>query len=462
MLVVCALNLPGAAAAQAPVRHAGRWLTDRAGRVLVLHGVNLTAKRPPYLPSRMGFGADDARWLADQGFSVVRLGFIPAGVVPTGPGAYDDAYLDAFADTVRTLADAGLLVVVDAHQDYFTESTGGEGFPGWMITRRALLPPSLGVGRPDAPPFDGFWADDRGVQRAFAAMWAHVATRLRDVPGILGYDLLNEPFPGSRETECAALDGCPDFDRGVLAPFYRRVIAAIRAVDPDRLLLYEPHVIANQGAASSIGPLGDDHLVFAPHLYCSERPGAPPCTVRRPRAFDNAERQAAAGGDALFLGEFGATDDAAAIGRDVALADARMVSWTQWAYFNEDPCCARPHEGLIRDIARPPGGANVKEEKLAELARPYPRVVAGTPAGWSWDRGARVFTATWSTARVGGGRFGVHGVSELVLPPAAFPGRFTVRVRGGRVRGAATARRLRVIARRGARTVRVTVRAAGR
>ncbi len=454
MLVVVLLVPISGTVQAAEIGHSGRWLTDATGRALVLHGVNLTAKRPPYLPSRIGFDADDARWLAAQGFSVVRLGFIPAGVMPAAPALYDSAYLDDYIATVRTLSNAGLLVIVDAHQDYFTESTGGEGFPPWMVMRQPLLP----LGARHAAPFDGFWANVRGVQDHFAAMWAHVAARLRDVPGVLGYDLLNEPFPGSREQECAQLGGCPRFDRDVLTRFYRRVIAAIRTVDPDRLVLYEPQIIANQGAATAIGPLGDAHAVFAPHLYCSPVAGRPDCTTRERQAFDHAERQAARAGDGLFLGEFGATDDERLIARVVSRADARMVSWTHWAYWNQDPFAARPHEGLVRTLSQPPGGANVKEEKLAALARPYPRATAGTPLGWEWDRAQRRFEVRWSTARVdGGGRFGRKAQTELVLPPAAFPGRFRVVVNGGKVVGSKRARRLRVAATRNAQTVTVAV-----
>jgi endoglycosylceramidase len=454
-VVVCLLGVPRIAAAQAgEIGHTGRWLTDASGRALVLHGVNLTAKRPPYLPSRIGFDTDDARWLAAQGFSVVRLGFIPAGVAPTGPGAFDEAYLDDYVGTVRTLASAGLLVIVDAHQDYYTESAGGEGFPGWMVTRQPLLP----VGPSQAAAFDGFWANDRGVQTQFAALWAHVAARLRGVPGVLGYDLLNEPFPGTREQECARSGGCPRFDRDVLTPFYRRVIAAIRTVEPDRLVLYEPQIIANQGAATAIGPLGDTRAVFAPHLYCSPVVGRPSCTTREQQALDAAERQAARGGDAMFLGEFGATDDTRLIARVVGRADNRMLSWTHWAYFNQDPFAERPHEGLVRTLSQPPGGDNVKAEKLAELARPYPRATAGTPLGWTWDPARRAFEVRWSTARVaGGGRFSSKGQTELVLPPAAFPGRFRVVVNGGKVTGSKRSRRLRVVAKRGVATVTVAV-----
>ena len=46
-----------AAAAKGPLGHAGRWITDRRGRVVILHGFNMVYKVPPYAPDRIGFGA---------------------------------------------------------------------------------------------------------------------------------------------------------------------------------------------------------------------------------------------------------------------------------------------------------------------------------------------------------------------------------------------------------------------
>ena len=70
----------------------GQWIVDGSGRVLVLHGLNMVYKRAPYAPDHVGFGRDDARFLARQGFTTVRLGLIWKAVEPQ-PGVYDDAYL---------------------------------------------------------------------------------------------------------------------------------------------------------------------------------------------------------------------------------------------------------------------------------------------------------------------------------------------------------------------------------
>src|SRR4051812_5166970 len=85
----------------APLGHAGRWITDAGGRVVILHGLNMVYKKAPYTPSTTGFGADDAAFLHENGFNTVRLGLIYAGVEPS-PGSYDDAYINDLASTEQT------------------------------------------------------------------------------------------------------------------------------------------------------------------------------------------------------------------------------------------------------------------------------------------------------------------------------------------------------------------------
>src|SRR5918992_5759243 len=63
-----------AASPTPPLSHEGRWITDGDGRVVILHGVNMVNKRPPYHPAAVGFDAPDARFLGRHGFNNVRLG----------------------------------------------------------------------------------------------------------------------------------------------------------------------------------------------------------------------------------------------------------------------------------------------------------------------------------------------------------------------------------------------------
>src|SRR5690349_1576097 len=91
-----------ASSAGEPLGHAGRWITDASGRVIILHGVNMVNKFPPYDPASTGFGADDVALLQREGVSVVRVGVLYAGVEPA-PGQIDDNYLDSIQSTVALL-----------------------------------------------------------------------------------------------------------------------------------------------------------------------------------------------------------------------------------------------------------------------------------------------------------------------------------------------------------------------
>ena len=79
--------------------HAGRFLTDPAGQVVILHGLNMVSKVAPYEPAAVGFGIQAARSLAANGFDVVRLGVIYAGVEPE-PGGFSASYIASIRQTV--------------------------------------------------------------------------------------------------------------------------------------------------------------------------------------------------------------------------------------------------------------------------------------------------------------------------------------------------------------------------
>jgi endoglycosylceramidase len=49
---------------------------------VILRGVNMVAKLPPYDPAVLGFSDDDAAFLASEGFNTVRLGIIYKGLEP--------------------------------------------------------------------------------------------------------------------------------------------------------------------------------------------------------------------------------------------------------------------------------------------------------------------------------------------------------------------------------------------
>src|SRR5687768_9679328 len=111
-LLFCAFASSAAAAPSEPLGHAGRWITDADGKVVILHGFNTVPFNESTLPLHMGMGPDNAEWLAANGFNTIRLGLYYARVEPQ-PGVFDDSYLDDYLRVQGELADKGIFTLVD-------------------------------------------------------------------------------------------------------------------------------------------------------------------------------------------------------------------------------------------------------------------------------------------------------------------------------------------------------------
>jgi endoglycosylceramidase len=438
------------------ISHSGRWLTDSSGRVVIVHGFNLVAKTPPYEPAATGFGDDDAAFLAAHGFNVVRLGVIFAGLEPT-PGHFDARYLASIDGTVRTLARHGIYSLLDFHQDMYNEKYQGEGLPSWMAEDNGLpAQPRLGFPADQvAMPalnraYDNFWAnspgpDGKGLQDWYTEGLAHVAAHFRADSGVLGYDIFNEPWPGSAWPSCLPPFGCHGFDGGALASFTRRATKAIHAVDPRHLVFYEPDSLANEAAPTFIGSPGDSRSGESFHVYCAATvgiPESPPvravCNGLEGATVNNALHQSAKTGDALMLTEFGATTDLSELSSVVGPADRDRLPWMEWAYCAcHDPTGSGEAEAVVHDPAKPPTGANVDDATLAALEEPYPQSVAGVPVSYGYSGG--VFTLGYTVPHH------ISAPTVVYVPPADFPAGYRVTVTGARVVSAAGASSLKLV-----------------
>lgn len=448
--------------------HAGRWITDDAGRVVVFHGVNMVNKLPPYDPAALGFDDDDVTLLVREGVNAVRVGVLWVGVEPA-PGEYDDAYLERIASTVTLLHDAGIASLLDFHQDGYGVAFNGDGFPAW-----ATLTDDLPIEQLKAFPldyarnpslqraFDNFWANRPGpggigLQDRYAAAWAHVAARFRDTPGVLGYELMNEPFPGSDWKACAGADGCPDLDADRLTPFSRRMLAAIRGADAGHLVWYEPWVLFDAGADTHVRALGDARVGMSFHDYDTD-------ALDRP--LQNAERQSHRTQDALLMTEFGATTDPTVVVNAMAAADRAMSSPVYWAYANNAPFpippgvgVASPREqGLVFDPSQPLVGGNLHTDIWDAFVRPFPRAVAGTPVHWNYDPDGRTFDLVYATARAGGGVLSPDSETEIFVPRRHYPDGYQATVSNGRIVSPPNDPVLRVVANPGASQIAIQVR----
>ena len=442
-----ALGIGGTASASTGplLKHEGRWIVDNWGRVVILHGVNNVYKFPPYTPAAGGFDADDAQYLASQGFNVLRTGIIYKGLEPT-IGVYDDNYLAQIADTINLSAQNGLYTLLDFHQDMYNEVFAGEGFPDWAVQTDGeptqpsygfpgnyLLMPALwtafGHFYDNSPAGDG-----KTLQDHYAAAWNHVAGYFKSQNMIVGYDLFNEPWPGPNAEwiPCLLYIGCKSFDQNSLSPVYSKVISDLRQVDSRHIVFYEPNPLFNDGAKTYVTSGGDKNAGMSWHLYCLI-PTSTICPDSEERVFGNAETQTQNTGDALLLSEFGATDDDSVIEREVEEAEAHMEGWIYWAWAGADPTTSGgTSQSVIINQYLPPTDDNLKQDKLNVLARPFPQAIAGTPQSFGFNPTTQVFTLSYTTKRVSGwGSFGKSAQTRIFLPTRQYPNGYTVTINGG-------------------------------
>jgi endoglycosylceramidase len=422
-----------------PLARAGKWLVDSEGRVVIVHGVDIVHKIAPYYPNN--FGQQDAQFLANEGFTVARIGFIWSSVEPQ-PGKYDDGYIRDMIGFNNLLARYGIRTLVDFHQDSWSSSAGGDGAPSWATLGSNFL-----------DDFQDFWDNDPapdgvGIQTHFVNAWVHVIRPLDASPGaanILGLDPFNEPYAGT-DSGCVPFTPCPQFESGELAEFYTRVIAAIRATGDDHVIF--PEGIAQNGIAEpSLPKFADPQTAFTFHYYCpitqtatSSSPVDAACSPYEQHGVGNFVAYADRLDVPSFLGEFScndADDDNAAM---VDLADQDFVSWTIWMYYTyaHDPAdCAG--QGLLIDDNKPGSMANAKLAKLDAIVVPYPQAIAGTPKSYAYDRSTDTMTLTYQATAVPGAHLAAGALTQIFVPELQYPHGYQVAVTGARVVSAATA-----------------------
>jgi endoglycosylceramidase len=425
------------------------FITDDQGRALVLHGLNVSssAKGPTWhygAPTAPDTGlpwiteADAHRISADWGFNVARYLIFWQHIEPQ-PGVYDDAYLDAVAERVRWLGDAGIHVILDMHQDVYGKrdtdgrAIGFNGAPQWATITDAQTftfrsPWSFNYFEPAVlRAFDHFWDADQGahpeLQQRYLAMWQHVAARFAATPNVLGYDLMNEPFAGSRHGfvvpgPLPVIIGNPAaqaaFEADQLASFYGRTIAAIRAVDADGWIFVEPCMTgANEGSPAHLPRLDDPRagpprIVYFPHYYSLLMSVSGTYDTSIDTSIrDWAVNRLADGhrmGAPILIGEWGAGPEfqnyLANLQDTADMADQVTSGWTYWEH-------GRGGWGIV--------DANGQETERANvLVRTYPQRVAGEPIAYAYQAKTREFALAWKDVP------GVTGPTEIYVPVRRF------------------------------------------
>ncbi|EPD96556.1 hypothetical protein HMPREF1486_00731 [Streptomyces sp. HPH0547] len=283
-LLVCSLALgAGAAAAVTPAAAAGGGaradaapsrpprLTDDQGRVVTLRGWNIEDKTHRGEQALSAITERHFRDLHAHGFNFARLLVFWDDLEPQ-PGRYRTDYLKKIERILDWAHRYRVQVLIDAHQDVFGPAFGHRGIPAWATRTDGL---------PFEPHPDDWFSEyfEPAVQRAFThlyndadlrraheRMWRVLAARLGSHPAVIGYDLINEPMGEVRPGE-----DLPTAARRIeaeqLTPMHNRLADAIRSVDDDNWIFFEPTPIVGEGVPTGLGRIHDPKAVYAPHFY---------------------------------------------------------------------------------------------------------------------------------------------------------------------------------------------------
>lgn len=408
---------PGPAPAY-PFHVAGGFLRDGDGRALLLRGLNLAGghKQAPYLDFQQP--PDYQRVRDPWGMNAIRFLLTWAAVEPA-EGVYDDGYLDQVAERMEWARQAGLLVVLDMHQDIYGEgfvSGGGDGAPLWTCdaSHYASFVPNpsewyLNSANVDVVAcWDHFWNSD-ALRRRYTDAWTHVAQRLSGYDDVIvGIDPMNEPYWGSYILTA--------FEADLLQPLYEEVVPAVRAEHPGWVAFLEPGANRNLGVPTSLGPFPFADVVYAPHSYDRDaESGMGFDPTHRDAVIQNGADLAAeahALGAGLWIGEYGGQTGTPGItpymDAEYAAFAAVAAGTTYWSYDKGGGYSVLDADG------------NEKPDLMAALVRPWPERVAGTPVSYGFDATTSTFTLTYEPDG------SISAPTVIRVPERAYPHGFTV------------------------------------
>ena len=285
-----------------------RFITD-SGNQFIPKGINMVCKDKSrnYLGD---YKTEDFKFLREKGFNLIRLGLIWDGCEPE-PGVYNEEYFKGIDHIIDMASKEEIAVFLDMHQDLYgvvfedgapewaTVTNGQEHFRTELWSESYLISPAV------QHAFDNFWnntslSDGVGIRTRFVNLWKFIASRYAGNPYVMGYDIMNEPFPGTPGMKVAEIMGkympdgdmsaledfgkiaemigeimpiTSDFETEVLNPFYDEVATAIRSVDKEGIIMLESNYFANAGVPTMVRPAMDDEgniiegQAYVPHGY---------------------------------------------------------------------------------------------------------------------------------------------------------------------------------------------------
>jgi endoglycosylceramidase len=407
----------------------GPALRDALGRRVLLRGINAggRSKLAPYAPFDFDEGHYDealAAYLdraASWGVDALRVPFAWAAVEPA-PGQRDEAFLGRYDRLLDAAWARGMWTIVDFHQDIYAEALCGDGFPDWTLPEPRPAPKRdcktwfLAYNSSDdvKAAFDRFWGNQGDTRPAFRALWRDMALRHRDRPGVAGFEIMNEPSQGSADKAT--------WERETLSPFLAEMATQLRADAPRSLVFFDVPGDAFLGSLPEVTPPPGGGTVFAPHWYeplaflglAPDLAGVEP-SLQRWKDLSNTWAVP------MLLGESGVRRDkdfTGPLARSLFDAvDKLGVHFTYWEY------SASAQTWNFEDFGIVDTQGNENAAVLDQLARPFPRAVAGGEPTFSFDPETRSFHLSYDAT--------ADGVTEVSIPARTYPRGVDAQVTGG-------------------------------
>lgn len=175
------------------------------------------------------FNENDAAYLSSLGFNMIRLPFsykyLEDDAAPFEIKESGFRYLDR---VIQQCGAHGIRVILDLHS-----------LPGWQHQDWHCDNPSH---------TSQFWVH-RTFQDRVIHLWRAIAARYKGNPWVAGYNPINEPADASEE---------------LVGPYYERLVAAIREIDPDHILFLDGN---RYGLDFHVFGEAPPNTVYSPHDY---------------------------------------------------------------------------------------------------------------------------------------------------------------------------------------------------
>lgn len=175
-------------------------IRDENARERMFRGCNCCSKAAGSL-------ADDINCFLSQfddmikcGVNIIRLGVTWAAIEPQ-EGCFSNENIALIKSFVKKCEENSIYVMLDMHQDLYSEYFHGDGAPQWAVSKQRESKKPFAVWAEGYFYMDGvqgafsdFWHNENAVQDKFIRAWKYYANSFKDCENIIGLDYFNEPY----------------------------------------------------------------------------------------------------------------------------------------------------------------------------------------------------------------------------------------------------------------------------